>query len=290
MVLNNYTRYLYEIRNFLVPELPEIETVCRGLRPFLENYSIQNVQINRPNLRYPFPPLFKERLEGAKIIKIERRAKYILIHLDNELTWVIHLGMSGRIRINEETVNKHDHVIWTTEQYCHFVYNDPRRFGLMDLVRTRDLDQHRLFTNLGIDPFDAELTPELLHKFLSKNARPLKSVLLDQTIIVGLGNIYVCEALWLTNLSPFRNANTLSLKQCNELLENVLCVLKKAINAGGSTLKDYSQPNGELGYFQHQFKAYGREGKECLTESCNGSIKRIVQSGRSTFYCSVCSF
>ena len=272
-----------------MPELPEIETVCHGLRPFLENNIIQNVQTNRDNLRYPFPPLFKERLETAIVLKIERRAKYILLHLDNELTWVIHLGMSGRIRINEEVSNKHDHVVWTTQQDCHFVYNDPRRFGLMDLVVTSKLNQHRLFADLGIDPFDAVLTPEFLHKALATNKRPLKSVLLDQTIIVGLGNIYVCEALWLTNLSPFREANTLSLKQWDKLLENILCVLKKAITAGGSTLKDYSQPNGELGYFQHQFNAYGREGKQCLNDSCKGSITRVVQAGRSTFYCIDCS-
>lgn len=277
-------------RKSVVPELPEVETVCHGLKPYLKNAIIARAQINRLNLRNAFPPFFTERLENAEVLKIERRAKYILIRLNNDLTWVIHLGMSGRIRINDSVPQKHDHVVWTTDKNHHFVYNDSRRFGLMDLIATPFLNQHCLFANLGYEPFDNKLTPELLFQTMIKKVRSLKSVLLDQSFIVGLGNIYVCEALWLSHQSPFKKANTLSLTDWRILLENIRLVLTKAIAAGGSTLKDYAKPDGTLGYFSHQFNVYGLKHQKCNHISCIGIISRVKQSGRSTFYCPECSY
>jgi formamidopyrimidine-DNA glycosylase len=272
-----------------MPELPEVETVCSGLKPFLENKTLKQVRLNRSNLRYPFPPFFSERLENVNVQTIERRAKYILIHLCNDLTWVIHLGMSGRIRINEPSVHKHDHVVWQTQCNHDFVYNDPRRFGFMDLIITKQLQQHPFFAHLGCEPFDDRLTANVLFERMAAVQRPLKSVLLDQSIIVGLGNIYVCEALWMSKLSPYRQANTVSITDWAVLLTNIRLVLTNAIAAGGSTLKDYAKPDGELGYFQHQFNVYGREYQLCLNAECQGVIERVVQAGRSTFYCPGCS-
>ena len=277
-------------RKSVMPELPEVETVCQGLKPYLKNAIIAHAQINRLNLRNAFPPFFIERLENAGVLKIERRAKYILIHLNNNLTWVIHLGMSGRIRINDSTPRKHDHVVWITDKDHHFVYNDSRRFGLMDLITTPFLNQHCLFANLGYEPFDSKLTPELLLQTMTKKVRSLKSILLNQSFIVGLGNIYVCEALWLSHQSPFKEANTLSVTDWRILLDNIRLVLTKAIAAGGSTLKDYAKPDGTLGYFSHQFNVYGLEHQKCNHVPCIGIISRVEQSGRSTFYCPECSY
>ncbi len=277
-----------------MPELPEVETVCRGLRPYLEKKTLKRVTLHRSNLRIPFPPLFQERIENTKVQCIERRAKYILIHLDNNLTWVIHLGMSGRIRINNATLQKHDHVLWQTTDNTFFNYNDPRRFGLMDLVLTEEISHHRLFSNLGLEPFDTQLTAEFLLALFKDKMQTIKTLLLNQSFVVGLGNIYVCEALWMSQVSPFRNAETLTLIECGSLLKNIRIVLTKAIEAGGSTLKDYAKPDGELGYFQHQFNVSGREHQRCLTPLCEdtfcqGTIARTVQSGRSTFYCPKCA-
>lgn len=268
-----------------MPELPEVETVCRGLEPTICGQHITGITLHRPNLRFPFPDGFATKIEGASVVAVRRRAKYILIDLSNNLTWVIHLGMSGRILLNEKATTIHDHVEVALEKGS-FVYQDPRRFGYMDILPTDTLENSRWFNALGIEPLSGLFTGSYLHeKFKTKKA-PIKNLLLQQSIVVGLGNIYVCEALFSTGIRPTRSGNTISKKQLDLLVENIKIVLHRAIKAGGSSLQDHRQVDGTLGYFQHDFKVYGREGKLCAT--CKTNILRITQAGRSSFYCPLC--
>ncbi len=290
-----------------MPELPEVETVKRGLAPFMEGANITNVKVNRPNLRFPFPTDFVEKLVGQTVISLKRRAKYILVNLSNDLTLTIHLGMSGSFRIMGENVeqseienkkNTHDHVIFKlvtkNQKSCCVIYNDPRRFGYMDLIANSDLNEHTYFCKLGIEPLGNEFSSEYLLKQLQGRTTTLKAALLDQSILAGLGNIYVCEALWRAKLPPKLTANVFlskrkKLKISMELLvESIRAVLNSAIEAGGSSLRDHVQTDGSMGYFQREFAVYGREGLKCLRDDCKGTIVRIVQNGRSSFYCNRC--
>lgn len=268
-----------------MPELPEVETVCRGLRPFMEGKILKNFMCYRHNLRNSFPPMFAERLDGQKVISILRRGKYILVNLSSYI-WIMHLGMSGKIQRNstkEYIRQKHDHVTWQVDDVV-FAFNDPRRFGDMDLVTS--ITEYAPLKIMAPEPFI--ITEEYLYKRLQDTSRPLKTSLLDQSVIAGLGNIYVCEALWQSGLSPFKASNTITLSQTIVLLKNIIEVLGRAITAGGSTLRDHRMVDGTLGYFQHQLKVYGQKSMPCLTTNCVGKIERETQSGRSTYYCSVC--
>lgn len=292
-----------------MPELPEVETVCGGLRPVFVGKKFKSVEQNRPDLRFPFPENFVECLTGAKVKDLTRRAKYVVVHLDRGMSLIMHLGMSGRFSIIEKrkgakkpgnfvhdpTVKEaHDHVVFNMSSGDQVRYNDARRFGFMDLVATNELDKHKFFKNLGIEPLDEGFDADFLAEAAFKKSTPLKSFLLDQRVIAGLGNIYVCEALFRTKLSPKAEAGVLCTKagkptkKCGKLVEAVKSVLKEAIDAGGSTLRDHRQTDGSLGYFQHSFAVYGREGAVCVADKCNGIIQRITQSGRSTFYCPKC--
>jgi formamidopyrimidine-DNA glycosylase len=272
-----------------MPELPEVETVMRGLRLPLEGHILTRVEQRRDKLRFPLPERFAERLQGRRVQGLRRRAKFILIDLDDEMTWMIHLGMSGRIFIEEQPAriaNKHDHVIVETDGGKVIFYEDHRRFGLMDLFPTEAGDIHPMLKDLGPEPLGNSFHVDALNRALVGRKTPIKSALLDQHVVAGLGNIYVCEALWRAKISPKRMAKSIPGKRSERLVPHIRAVLNDAIVAGGSSLRDYVQASGELGYFQHQFAAYGREGEEC--KSCGKIIKRIVQSGRSTFYCSSC--
>ncbi|WP_010300830.1 bifunctional DNA-formamidopyrimidine glycosylase/DNA-(apurinic or apyrimidinic site) lyase [Candidatus Odyssella thessalonicensis] len=272
-----------------MPELPEVETVCRGLMKMLQGYRIEQIELHRLDLRYPFPPLMAECLKGATVIEIERRAKYILMHTDVGYTWLIHLGMSGRLYELTDTtaIGKHDHVVIHLKGKRRVIYQDPRRFGFMDLLPRASILQCNHLKNL-LEPLDQTLTAQALHQLLVKTNRPIKTVLLDQRLVVGLGNIYVCEALWRSQIHPLEPAANLTLDQADLLLKSAQEVLRQAIAAGGSTLKDYRQVNGELGYFQHTFSVYNQEKGACQRPLCDGTIERISQSGRSTFFCPSC--
>lgn len=276
-----------------MPELPEVETVCRGLAAVMEGRQIARVLVRRPDLRIPFPKNFASHLKGRVVRRIHRRAKYILMDLDDGNVLIIHLGMSGRMVItkNPGPPETHDHVVFTTEDGTEVRYNDPRRFGLMALAPEKDLDHHRLFHHLGIDPLSDAFTAAMFGKALKGRATAIKSALLDQRIVVGVGNIYACESLHRAGISPRRKAGTIAGKRAESLVQAIKQVLAEAIAAGGSSLRDHVQPSGELGYFQHAWKVYGREGELC---GCAGdktkgaSIIRIIQGGRSTFYCTRC--
>lgn len=268
-----------------MPELPEVETVCRGLRPYMEGKVLRHVTQYRANLRTPFPPLFTERLEGQVVHKINRRGKYIFVEL-SDYTWMMHLGMSGRIQRSLATDylrQKHDHIVWQVEDVV-FAFNDARRFGDMDLFPKGQFGS--AVTSMAPEPF--EIKVDDFYKRLLGTSRPLKTTLLDQGVIAGLGNIYVCEALWQSSLSPFKISNSVTYKQTQLLLKNICTVLECAIESGGSSLRDHRTIEGSLGYFQHQFKVYNQKGKPCLTHECSGTIEREVQSGRSTYYCPIC--
>jgi formamidopyrimidine-DNA glycosylase len=274
-----------------VPELPEVETVCQGLRPFMVNQTIEEVILRRSDLRYPFPPLMAERLKGQTIYRIDRRAKYILIYVGNYV-WIIHLGMSGRLqRLNpSDDLTKHDHVVIHLTEGQRFVYHDPRRFGFMDLCDQAWMSANRHLKNLGIEPLDDHVSAKDLYQKLSSSQRLIKSALLDQTIVVGLGNIYVCESLWLSGISPYRHCSALTIEDWHQLLRHIRQVLRRAILAGGSSLKDHRQVNGHLGYFQHQFSVYDHHGKPCQREGCQGRILKEVINNRSTYYCPQCQY
>lgn len=268
-----------------MPELPEVETVLRGLKPVLQDSTIINATITRPNLRYPFPLNLCDRLQGQKIIGLNRRAKYLVIDLDSGESLIIHLGMSGRVKINSHP-QLHDHFILKLSNECQIRYHDPRRFGFIDLTSTTHINQYKFFLNLGPEPFSDRFNPQHLLQTSQKRNTPIKTFLLDQKVVAGLGNIYVCEALFLAKVNPFMAASKLTLSLTRSLVPIIQQVLHEAIQAGGSTLKDHHQPNGEMGYFQHQFKVYGREGAPCYI--CKMPIHRLHQSGRSTFYCPSC--
>lgn len=268
-----------------MPELPEVETVCRGLRPHMEGAAIASVQLNRPDLRFPFPDHFANIITGTRVESITRRAKYILMNLDNDHTLLTHLGMSGRMLIHPEDTNKHDHVVFYLEDR-KVVYRDPRRFGFMDLVPTAHLDSNRFLQSLGIEPLSHELDGLYLQAAFKNKKSIIKTLLLNQSIIAGLGNIYVCEALFDTGIHPESPGHVLNKMQLEKLSMAIKNVLKRAISAGGSSLQDHRQVDGNLGYFQHQFKVYGRSGEPCM--KCQVPIHRLVQSGRSTFFCPSC--
>lgn len=291
-----------------MPELPEVETVRRGLAPVMEGATIARLEARRGNLRWPFPERFAERLTGRRIGRLRRRAKYLLADLDLGETLIMHLGMSGSFRVlkgNEETApgeflyprstaSAHDHVVFHMEPRATITFNDPRRFGAMLLSETGTLDAHPLFRALGPEPIGDALNPAYLASACAGRKTSLKAALLDQRIVAGLGNIYVSEALHLAKLSPKRGAGTLADRarkptdHARRLAPAIQQVLAAAIEAGGSSLRDHRQTDGELGMFQHRFRVYDREGIRCPRRGCGGTIRRIVQNARSTFYCPVC--
>ncbi len=276
-----------------MPELPEVETVRRGLVPVLEGATIRSAVANRPDLRLPIPVDFAERLTGNRIERLTRRSKYILIECADGLVVILHLGMSGRVTITPAgspvpEVGKHDHVVIITTRGDHIIYNDTRRFGIITFTSLDKMDDHPLLKNIGPEPLGNQFNLDVLNKGLKGRKSSIKAALLDQKLVAGLGNIYVCEALWRAGISPKRTADSVAGKRAERLFPIIREVLMQAIEAGGSTLKDYAQVDGELGYFQHSFQAYGREGEECSKPGCGGTVSRIVQSNRSTFYCPSC--
>lgn len=281
-----------------MPELPEVETVRRGLSPAMEGVRIARAEVNRPDLRWPFPPRMAERLTGARVDRLRRRSKYILADLDTGETLLVHLGMSGRMTVSGDPLGqfthdhpakeKHDHVVFDMENGARVTFNDPRRFGAMDLLDTATAEAHKLLAILGPEPLGNDFhESHLVSAFRGKNT-PVKSALLDQRIVAGLGNIYVCEALFRAGVSPRRKAGQIAQNRVAALVPIIREVLGEAIEAGGSSLRDFRQADGELGYFQHSFDVYGREGEACRRPSCSGEIRRITQSGRSSFYCAQC--
>ncbi len=275
-----------------MPELPEVETVRRGLAPVLEGRRIVRAVARRPDLRFPLPDGFGQRLTGRRVTAVGRRAKYLLIGLDDGSRLISHLGMSGRFRIHREDappLEKHDHVVLTTDAGAEIRYNDPRRFGFMVLADPGEGDDHPLLGGIGPEPLSGDFTPASLAAALKGRRTPIKAALLDQSVVAGLGNIYVSEALFRAGLSPKRTAATIAGGRAEKLHRAIVEVLDLAIAAGGSSISDHRQTNGELGYFQHSFAVYGREGEACPGCDCavaeTGGVRRIVQSGRSTFYC-----
>lgn len=281
-----------------MPELPEVETVRRGLLPVLEGQLISRAEVNRPDLRWPLPERMAERLTGRTVTALRRRSKYILADLDSGETLIIHLGMSGRMLISGAEIGgfyyehpapaKHDHVVLHTEAGGRVTFNDARRFGAMDLVETIAADTHKMLAGLGPEPLGNSFNEDYLIQRLAGRNTPIKLALLDQRIVAGLGNIYVCEVLHRAGISPARKAGRIAANRVATLVPLIRDVLTEAIDAGGSSLRDYRQADGELGYFQHTFRVYDREGAPCVTENCAGQVKRIVQSGRSSFYCPSC--
>jgi formamidopyrimidine-DNA glycosylase len=288
-----------------MPELPEVETVKRALCPVLKGATLREVRINRPNLRYSFPPDFAARLQGAKIIKVDRRAKYLLFSLDDQNLWVTHLGMTGRFLTRISAVQDkqagfyhnfahnpaHTHVelegLGPSGPFALF-YIDPRRFGFMHLMTPDALEQAPWYRSLGVEPLSPDLTPDYLLSRLQRRSPSLKSVLMDQAIIAGLGNIYVCEALYRARLNPLSAAKSLDYAQSQRLVVAIKHVLAEAVAAGGSSISDFVSTSGQGGYFQHRFKVYDRKGLACATCDCAAEIVRIMQSGRSTFFCPSC--
>lgn len=296
-----------------MPELPEVETVRRGLEPVLANATIASLESRRPDLRFPLPERFKERVEGRRILALSRRAKYLLAELDSRESLIMHLGMSGRFTVETAfqtasapvaeaafalkpaTDPAHDHVIFTTGEGARVIYNDPRRFGYMLLLPDAERSSHKLFNALGPEPLGNAFSADHLARVAAGRRTDLKAFLLDQKTVAGLGNIYVCEALHRSRLSPRRTAATLAkaggaapASRTLSLAAAIRDVLNDAIAAGGSSLRDYAHTDGSLGYFQHTFAVYGREGEPCRRPGCVGIIRRIVQAGRSTFYCGHC--
>lgn len=271
-----------------MPELPEVETVMRGIAPEITSKVIEGVTHNRADLRIPFPKHFVQTLEGATIQSIQRRAKYLLIDIGRDQHWVIHLGMSGKVLLRDalpNDLNKHAHVITRFADGSVMIYEDPRRFGLMTLV-PRNWQQHELFFHLGPEPLSDDFNAEYLHAKLRSKNTPIKHAIMDQTTVVGVGNIYACESLFRSRINPKTHACKISKTRCGYLVDNIKEVLSEAITSGGSTLRDYVRSDGSLGYFQHQFAVYGRENEPCA--ACSTPIRRSVQQNRSTFYCPSC--
>jgi formamidopyrimidine-DNA glycosylase len=288
-----------------MPELPEVETVMAGLKPAFEGHRFTHVEARRRDLRIPFPRDFAKRLTGRRVVRLWRRAKYIMADLDDGTTLVIHLGMSGsmavyttgeRARLGQFHYQrapdgagggKHDHVVFDTDAAARVVFNDHRRFGLMTLIDTARIDEHKLFKAVGIEPLSDNFDAAFLAKALRGKKTSIKAALLDQRLIAGLGNIYVCEALWRARVSPRRRASRVKPDETATLVTAIKAVLREAIKAGGSSLRDHKRTDGELGYFQHHFAVYDRASKLCHRKD-GGAIRRIVQGGRSSFYCPVC--
>ncbi|WP_104019758.1 bifunctional DNA-formamidopyrimidine glycosylase/DNA-(apurinic or apyrimidinic site) lyase [Roseovarius nitratireducens] len=281
-----------------MPELPEVETVRRGLAPVMEGDVIARARVNRPDLRWPFPPDMAARLTGARVLALRRRSKYLLADLSTGETLLVHLGMSGRMLVSGDTLGrfvhdhpapeKHDHVVIDMENRARITFNDPRRFGAMDLMATAVVEAHPLLARLGPEPLGNAFHETHLTAALAGRRTPVKAALLDQRIVAGLGNIYACEALFRARISPRRLAGNLGPRRIARLVPAIRDVLRDAIAAGGSSLRDYRQADGELGYFQHAFDVYGREGAPCHGPGCDAQIARIVQSARSSFYCPRC--
>jgi len=285
-----------------VPELPEVETVRRGLQPAMEGSRILRAEVRRDGLRWPFPPGLAQRLEGARVERLRRRSKYILADLSTGETMLLHLGMSGRITLSgleaphvpgqfhhqHPVPEKHDHVIFHMENGARVAFNDARRFGALDLVATDIADTHPLLAALGPEPLGNEFSGAYLVTRLKGRKGPVKALLLDQRIVAGLGNIYVCEALFRAGIHPARAGGRISAARLDALATIIREVLLDAIAAGGSSLRDYRQADGELGYFQHSFRVYDRAGQPCPTPGCTSQIRRIVQGGRSSYFCSAC--
>lgn len=285
-----------------MPELPEVETVRRGLATVMEGRPITRVVINRADLRIPIPAGFAGRLEGRTVTRVGRRAKYLLVHLEDGTVLIAHLGMSGRMivdRPREEgdgrlighfvhdpgPAKNHEHVVFDVGNGATIRFSDPRRFGLMTLCLESELRAHPLLTKLGPEPTEETFTGVLLARLLKGKKTSVKAALLDQRVVAGLGNIYACEALFTAGISPRRISATVQAERANRLAASIRRVLAEAIEAGGSTLRDHVAPSGEIGYFQHRFRVYGREGMACPETGCGAAIRRLVQSGRSTFYC-----
>ena len=289
-----------------MPELPEVETIRKGLVPVLSGRRFIHVEARRGDLRVPLPLNFTVRLAGRQVQILRRRAKYLLLDLDGGETLIVHMGMSGRFTVHQPGIaakpggfvhkmpgdgsgaGKHDHVVFETEEGARIVFTDHRRFGLMLLENTEELDRHKLFAGLGPEPLDEAFTSTLLNSLIEGKRAPIKAALLDQRVVAGLGNIYVCEALFRARISPKRLAASVAGVRAARLVPAIKAVLEAAVKAGGSTLRDYAQADGELGYFQHHFAVYDREELACVRKGCTGKVRRIVQSGRSTFYCPVC--
>jgi formamidopyrimidine-DNA glycosylase len=287
-----------------MPELPEVETVCRGLAGVLKGRRLARVVVRRKDLRIPFPPGLAEALAGRRVEAIRRRAKYLLLDLDNGQTLIIHLGMSGRMVVvrGASPLGRHDHVVIVTDDGTEIRFTDPRRFGLMTLAETQRLDAHKLFRHLGPDPLTPQFTPAVLSAALKGRRTSIKAALLDQRIVVGVGNIYACESLHRAGISPLRKAGAVAGARAARLVPAIKAVLSQAIAAGGSSLRDHVQPSGELGYFQDAWRVYGREGESCgclggpgrakggvvERNKRKGLVRRITQGGRSTFYCPAC--
>jgi formamidopyrimidine-DNA glycosylase len=295
-----------------MPELPEVETVRRGLQPVLEGATVRKVEFRRPDLRFPFPKGMAARLKGRRIEALERRAKYLIAHFDGGPVLICHLGMSGSFRIeagdgaitpgdfhyDRSKDAAHDHVVFHVETRsgdpARVIFNDPRRFGFMLLAEAGSWRDHPMLKDLGVEPTGNALDGGMIATLFSGKAAPLKAALLDQTLIAGLGNIYVCEALWRSGLSPRRAAGSVAGKgaaatvRSERLAEAVRAVIADALAAGGSSLRDYMHADGSLGYFQHSFAVYDREGERCLRPGCKGGVLRFTQSGRSTFHCPAC--
>ena len=270
-----------------MPELPEVETVRRGLALKMSGRRILQAELRRPDLRRPFPPALAARLDGAQIGALRRRGKYILIELDSDGLLLLHLGMSGRVTAGSAELpdTPHDHVVLRLDDGIVIRFNDPRRFGLLDYVKRAEETQHPLLAGLGPEPLEAEFDDAYLSTALAGKMTPVKSALLDQRIVAGLGNIYVCEALFRSGISPRRLAASIGRERAQRLVAGIRSVLTEAIEAGGSSLRDYVQADGALGYFQHRWAVYGHEGDPCPGCDCEGGVRRIVQSGRSTFFC-----
>ncbi|WP_298429156.1 bifunctional DNA-formamidopyrimidine glycosylase/DNA-(apurinic or apyrimidinic site) lyase [uncultured Jannaschia sp.] len=280
-----------------MPELPEVETVRRGLTPALEGARLTRIDVNRPDLRWPFPERMAERLQGATVTALGRRSKYLLLHLDTGETLIVHLGMSGRMVVDDAQhgnfhrdagwLPQHDHVVFHTDGH-RVTFNDARRFGFMDLAATDALETHAHFARMGPEPMGNGFHEAHLIDALAAKNTPIKSALLDQRVVAGLGNIYVCEALHRAGIAPTRKARRIAAPRVARLVPIIRDVLAEAIAAGGSSLRDHRQADGTLGYFQHGFRVYDREGAPCPTPGCDGTIRRIVQAGRSTFHCPRC--
>lgn len=302
-----------------MPELPEVETVMRGLAPVMEGQRIHKAEARRPDLRWPLPAGFAARLTGTRVTGLRRRSKYILADLSSDETLIIHLGMSGRMVIQAPVKRsdksqasdtrvvktqaknmpggfhhvhnapaKHDHIILNLETGQRVVFNDPRRFGMMDLIATPIAETHKLLATLGPEPLSNAFSPTTLVTAFKDRRAPVKGLLLDQRIVAGLGNIYVCEALWRAGISPTCAGGRIGAARIDALTHAIRDVLMDAIAAGGSSLRDYRQVDGDLGYFQHRFAVYAREGEPCARDGCIGQIRRVVQSSRSSFYCPAC--
>jgi formamidopyrimidine-DNA glycosylase len=269
-----------------MPELPEVETTVRGLEPVLKGKRIATVEARRADLRRAFPPDLRQRLTGARVTALGRRAKYGLIETDRGDTLVFHLGMSGSWRVDPVELGKHDHLVIEMEDGRRVALNDPRRFGSVDLIPTAGLEEAEPFRTMGPEPLGQSFGGAHLKRALARRKAGIKLLLLDQRIVAGLGNIYVCEALNLAAIAPGRAGGGLSLARLERLAESVKSVLRDAIEAGGSSLRDFVRPNGELGYFSSQWRVYGREGKPC--PRCAAPIRRRAEGGRSTFYCAKC--